>query len=180
MQPFLGELRVFSYNFVPRGWLACNGALLSISQNSALFALIGTQFGGNGTTTFGLPDLRGSVPVGQGNAPGGTYVMGQFSGQETVSLSIATMPAHNHLLKAQTVTGTVQLNPAAPAEILAPGARNLVPDVINMYSNSNAGLTALTGNTIGANGSGTAHENMPPFLPLNICIATAGIFPSRN
>src|ERR1700712_5433026 len=106
MDNFLGEIRMFGGNFNPRGWQLCNGQLLAVSTNSALFSILGTQFGGNGTTTFGLPDLRGRVPVHQGSGPGlSPYVIGEATGTENVTLLSTQMPAHNHLVKAASAAG---------------------------------------------------------------------------
>jgi microcystin-dependent protein len=181
MEPYLGELRVFAFGNIPRGFAACAGQLLSVNQNQALFALIGTFYGGNGISTFALPDLRSSAPVHQGNYPGGgSYTIGEKAGIENVTLLSTQMPAHSHPLNAQTALGLVQL--AASGGIprkLAAGAKFGSTDTINMYTNS-VPTGILFNGTIGLAGSNLPHPNMPPFLVLNVCIATQGIFPSRN
>lgn len=177
MEPYLSELRVFSYGQIPRGWLPCNGQLLAIAQNQALFSLLGTQFGGNGTTNFQLPDLRGAAPVGIGNAIG--YPVGAVGGSENVTLTNNTMPQHNHLLQAQTGKATGILNTASTA-VLAEPVLNLSTDNFSSFTNTTTALTALEPGTISPAGSTAPHNNMQPFLTLNICICTSGIYPSRN
>jgi microcystin-dependent protein len=181
MEPYLGELRVFAFGNIPRGFAACAGQLLPINQNQALFALIGTFYGGNGTTTFALPDLRGSAPVHQGNYPGGgSYVVGQKAGIENVTLLSTQMPVHSHSMSAQTAPATAQLAAAGGTpRKLAAGVKSGSTDIINMYTNSGP-TTILFNGTIGMAGSNQSHPNMPPFLVLSVCIATQGIFPSRN
>ena len=164
--PFLGEIRPFGFNFNPRGWLACQGQILSIAQNPALFALLGTQYGGNGTTTFALPDLRGRVPMGQGAGPGLTNrLMGELGGEENHTLTTGEMPAHSHTLGVSSTLATNN-SPAGgfPAQTRGP-----------TYSSS-------TDSTISGNvtGGGLAHNNLQPYLVVNYCIAIQGIFPSRN
>jgi len=177
MQPFLGEIRVFGYGIIPRGWAACNGALLPISQNTALYSLLGVFYGGDGRVTFALPDLRGAAPTGMGS----NFPIGNSGGVESVTLTLPTIPAHIHFVGAQTATATVALNTTAPAKVLAvPALSGGVVNTVNMYSNSVTGLTGLEPNTIGQTGSGVAHNNMPPFLTLNVCISLQGIFPSRS
>ena len=171
--PNIGQLMLFAGNFAPRGWALCNGQLLSISQNAALFALLGTFYGGNGTTTFGVPDLRGRVPVHLGTLPGGsTYVMGQTGGLELVTLITSNLPLHTH-----SVTGTPTTASSLPATQTDPeGHVFAVPtDGSLAYS-----PTAAGGATTAATGLNQAHGNIQPYLSLTICIATVGIFPSRN
>jgi microcystin-dependent protein len=181
MEPYLGELRVFTFGNIPRGFLACAGQLLPINQNQALFSLIGTFYGGNGVNTFGLPDLRGSAPIHQGNYPGGgSYTVGQKAGTENVTLLSTQMPAHSHPLNAQTAPATVQLAAAGGTpRKLAAGVKFGSTDTINMYSNSSP-TTILFNGTMGLTGSNQSHPNMSPFLVLSVCIAIQGIFPSRN
>lgn len=170
--PYLGEIRNFGFNFPPVGWMTCQGQILSIASNTALFSLLGTTYGGNGSTTFALPDLRGRVPVGTGTGPGlSNVVWGEESGSPTTTLAVANLPAHNHPLNAKTGVG----NAAAPTGHLlaASDQRN------SQYTNAVADTT-LTATAVGNTGSGTAFTNMQPYLGSNFCIATQGIFPSRN
>lgn len=164
--PFFGQISVFSCNFAPKGFAMCNGQLLPINQNQALFSLLGTTYGGNGQTTFGLPDLRGRVPVAPGGS--GQFVLGQKSGESSHALSLNEMPAHSHTLSASSAVG----NANAPTGNLPAAA------VTDPYS-TNGPDTALQGVT-GFNGSSQAHENKQPYLTLNFCIALQGIFPSQN
>lgn len=162
-QPFIGEVRLFAGNFAPRGWAFCDGSLQSIAENDTLFALIGTTYGGDGQNTFGLPDLRGRVPVHQG----GGYVIGQQAGSETVTLSSTQMPAHTHVLKASTFDGRVGL----------PDNAVLAAPPVNSYG---AGVPtvpmAVTG--VGPAGGAQPHENMAPFTAVSYIISLFGIFPS--
>jgi microcystin-dependent protein len=180
MENYLGEIRVFSFSIVPRGWAACNGQLLSVSQNQALFALIGTFYGGNGTTNFQLPDFRGRTPIGVGRAVyGTTYVVGEQAGEENVALNTTTMPAHIHMMTALSTPAASGLGPTPPRVIAAP-VKTGATDVMFAFSNANTGQTPLFPQSLSMTGSGAAHPNMPPFLTANICIALSGIFPSRN
>lgn len=179
MQPYVSEIRVFAFGQIPRGWLPCNGQLLAIQQNQALFALIGTYYGGNGTTTFQLPNLQGTAPVSQGISVGG-YPMGGKGGTENVTLLPTNLPIHNHLVNAQTGTGTAALSTSTPTQLAVPQITATSTDNINLYNNSNASLVPLETRTVSSNGGGTPHSNMQPFNVLNLCICTNGIFPSRN
>jgi microcystin-dependent protein len=173
-EAFLGEIRMFGFNFAPNGWMQCNGQLVSIAQYSAVFALLGTYYGGNGTTTFGLPDLRGRVPLSQGQGPGlSSYVMGQVVGTETVLLQPTEIPAHNHSLAvpASTAVGT-SLTPSGNYPAMVP--RGATPPYV-------AGTNATMGaGTSGLSGGGQPHANLQPSLCVGFCICMAGIFPSRN
>jgi len=179
MQPYVSEIRVFAFGQIPRGWLPCNGQLLAIQQNQALFALIGTYYGGNGTTTFQLPNLQGTAPVSQGISVGG-YPMGGKAGTENVSLLPTNLPIHNHIVNAQTGTGTMLLGSATPAQLAAPSIIPAPKDNVNLYTTATSPLVPLAPATISQNGGSTPHSNMQPFNVLNICICTNGIFPSRN
>ncbi|WP_426335718.1 phage tail protein [Pseudoduganella sp. R-31] len=180
MDNFIGEIRLFAGNFPPLGWAFCDGSLLSIAQNTALFALIGTTYGGNGQTTFALPDLRGRVPLHQGTQPGtaNTYVMGQQAGVETVTLASNQLPSHNHSASASTavppatgtginLTGPTTYVPAAPAKpkFYAPAGSSMVP---------------MSPQAIQPAGGNQSHNNMAPFLALSFIIAIEGIFPSQS
>ena len=162
--PFLGEVRIVSFNFAPKGWALCNGQLLPINQNQALFSILGTTYGGNGQTTFALPDLRGRVPVHFG----ASLVEGQMTGEEAHTLNLSEMPAHNHLVSASS---------AAPDQ--GSPANNEWASIASGYStigpNTTFGPSAIT-NT----GGSQPHNNMQPYLVLNFAISLQGIFPSRN
>lgn len=172
--PFIAEIRMFGGTFAPRQYAFCNGQLISIAQNTALFALIGTTYGGNGTTTFGLPDLRGRVPVHQGQGPGlSNYVLGQQSGVENVTLQTSQIPAHNHTASGLAAPGN-QTSPGGATWATISAGRNPLP----LYSNQGGVLMNTT--AVGATGGGQPHENMKPFLAITFIIALQGIFPSRN
>jgi microcystin-dependent protein len=171
-QSFIGEIRCFGFNFSPVGWAFCNGQLISISQNAALFNLIGTTYGGDGLNTFALPDLRSRAPVHQGSFAGVTYVMGQVGGVENVTLTTQEIPAHNHLIVATSNAATLK-RPVQNTFYAASSSGN------NFYE-AGTTLTALANNTVSSAGGGQPHNNIQPYLTLNWCIAMFGIFPSRN
>jgi microcystin-dependent protein len=178
---FLGEIRIFPFNFAPLGWAFCSGQVLPISQYTALFSIIGTYYGGNGTSNFQLPDLQGSVPLGVGQGPGLTdYVIGEQGGSPTVTLSDAENPGHNHLVNAATSNGTAadpQGNIYAKGHYIVDASTK---GVINSYTTTGGSQTALNISAIGLAGGGLPHNNMMPFLTLNFCIALQGVFPSRG
>ena len=166
-EPFLGQIQTFGFNFPPRGWAKCDGQLLPIGNNQALFALLGTTYGGDGRTTFALPDLRGRFPMHVGNGPGlSSRSMGRRSGTETHTLTVAEMPVHSH-----PVTADVGNKPSPVGAV--PATAN---DGESNYSNS--GTTTLNGATNAGNSQ--PFSNMPPFLVINFSIALQGIFPSRS
>lgn len=169
-EPFLGEIMLVPYNFAPRGWAFCQGQILSIAQNTALFSLLGTTFGGNGQTTFALPDLRGRCAVSAGQGPGlSPYDLGEVTGTETVTLNVQQLPPHPHTVAAVDDDATVGIPAAAlPANIAAKG-----------YSKA-AANTTMSPTMIGGGGGNQPHPNIQPLLCLNYCIALEGIFPSRN
>ena len=176
---FIGQITVFPYSFPPQGWADCAGQLLSISQNTALFSLLGTQFGGDGRSTFGLPNLQGVVPVGQGSQPGGsTYTIGDAGGAEAVALTSNTIPSHNHSMPASTVHGTV--DPPA-GQVLSTVQKGLPtsPTRGEIY-NTAAPDTTLTPGSIGLSGGNQGHNNVQPFLVLRYCIALQGVYPPRS
>lgn len=181
MDPILGEIRLFGFNFAPRGWALCQGQIMSIAQNTALYSLLGTQFGGDGQTTFALPDLRSRVPLGQGQGAGlSNYTVGEMAGTENVTLLSSQMPSHNHMLMgstdaatANTITKSVLATPSGTTE----GSET--PVSVNAYAVAN-NLTPADPNAISAAGGNQGHPNMQPFLCLNYCIAVEGIYPSRN
>lgn len=170
-EPFLGEIRLFPYNFAPRTWAFCSGQLLSIAQNTALFSLLGTTYGGDGITTFALPDLRGRSALSSGQGPGlQNYVLGEVSGVETVTLISTEMPMHNHQVLVSSTDSTAK-NPTGniPGGTASP-----------VYAAPTTGNNLMAPQTLTVSGGSQPHENRSPFLVLNYCIALNGIFPSRN
>jgi len=174
--PYLGEIRLFAGLFEPSDWAFCDGRLLQINQYQALFSLLGTQYGGDGTTTFGIPDLRGRLPIGMGTATSGTsaYALGQIGGATTVTLTADQIPAHNHPLVAYTSPATA---PTPVGNVLADP-----DDQFNFYTNySTANSTrVMASNAITPTGGGQSHTNMMPSLPLNYMICLMGIYPDSN
>jgi microcystin-dependent protein len=177
MESFLGQLALFPYNFAPQGWAMCEGQVLPIQQYTALFSLLGTNFGGNGTSTFALPDLRGRVPIGQGQGPGlSPYVVGEQQGVESVALTANTIPAHSHAFQAFASPATTNApSGALPAEGHSTG-RGAPP--VNTYAASGTPVALAASQALPAGGS-QPHNNLQPYLTLNWCIALQGIFPSR-
>jgi microcystin-dependent protein len=170
--PFVAEIRIFPFNFAPTGWAMCNGQLLPISQNTALFSLLGTSYGGDGKSTFGLPNLQGSAPLHQGQGPGlSSYFVGQAGGVETVTLLQTELPAHTH--QASAVSGDGPTSPVGNTWGTAPG-RTPPP----MYVDGTPNVTM--GNALSAAGGSQPHNNMQPYLTLNFCIALQGVFPPRT
>jgi microcystin-dependent protein len=175
--PYIGEIRMFGFGSrgAPNGWQACDGSLLAISENDALFALIGTIYGGDGQVTFGVPDLRGRLPIHQGTGPGlSTYSIGQKAGTETVTVLQTQMPAHTHAMVATSAAATA----VTPGNTLLPGA--VSGDTF--YVNNITGNTAapMSAQMLTMAGSSQPHENTMPTLTVQYCIATQGIFPSQN
>ncbi len=170
--PYLGQIAFVPYNFVPKNWAACNGQLLSIAQNQALFSLLGTTYGGNGTTTFALPDMRGRVLVHEGQAPGGAtnYTMGQIGGAESVTLLVTQMPAHSHTVNAVTAEG----NQNTPTNNLPADTKGLDKE----YSDANANTT-MKSTMVNPTGGTQPHENRPPFVTLKCIISLVGVYPSQ-
>ncbi len=164
-EPFLSEIRLMSFNFPPRGWAFCNGQMLPINQNQALFSLLGTTYGGNGQTTFALPNLQGRVPLHRG----GGHVQGEAAGSNSVTLNIQQLPLHHHSLRASSAStgGT-----PSPANAFLGGASNVYRAV--------GALTTLHAESVTALGGSQPHENRQPYLALNFCIALTGVFPSQN
>ncbi len=169
---YMGEIRVFAGTFAPQNWALCNGQSLAISQNDALYALLGTTYGGDGVNTFNLPDARGRVPVGQGNGPGlTTRVLGQVYGTETVTLTTASMPAHSH---------SVQVSNTA-ANLNTPSGQMIGQGYHYLLSTTPATNTGtLLPQAVSSVGGNQPHDNMMPFLCLNFILCLQGIFPSRN
>ena len=168
-EPFLSEMRMFSFNFAPKGWALCNGQFLPINQNQALFALLGTTFGGNGQTTFALPNLQGRTPIHVGSG----HTLGEAGGGTAVTLSIAQMPEHVHLATASSADGNV------PVPFANNQGNLLAAEPNQVYGPAN-NLTALSAGTVTNVGGSQAHTNMQPYLTINYCIALQGIFPSPN
>ncbi|HEX3467178.1 MAG TPA: tail fiber protein [Candidatus Elarobacter sp.] len=175
--PYLGEIRLFPFNFAPQGWAMCNGQALPISQNTALFSLIGTYYGGNGTSTFQLPDFRSRLPIHQGQGAGlSAYVIGQYGGSENVTLTTQQMPSHTHLVYAD---GDASSNnsPSPQDNAMATFATGS-----NIYATAAGLKKAVTMNPlmIAAAGGTQPHNNIQPFLVITFCIALEGIYPSRS
>ena len=163
-EPFMGEIRIVSFNFAPKGWALCNGQLLPINQNQALFSLLGTVYGGNGQTTFGLPNLQSRVPIHVGSG----FTLGQPGGESAHTLTNTELPTHTHALMAQPATGT-QL----------PAVAAFLAQASNVYRAAD-NLTALNAASVDNAGGSQPHTNMQPYLALNFCIALQGVFPSQN
>lgn len=168
-EPFLAEVRIVGFNFAPRGWAFCDGQILPINQNQSLYSLLGTTYGGDGRTSFALPDLRGRTPIHVGSSNGTHHALGQKSGEETHTLSAAEMPQHTHSFEGSTADGTV----AAPVS-------NVLARSPNPFYHETGNLVNMNPGTITNVGGGQAHNNMQPTLVLNYCIALQGLFPSRN
>jgi microcystin-dependent protein len=166
---FIGEIKLFPFTFAPKGWAVCQGQLLSIAQNQALFSLLGTTYGGNGQTTFALPDLRGRVPMHSGNGP---VSLGQLSGVENVTLTKSNLPAHTHTIAATSNVGTTQ-------SFAGSTIASCSVDTISFYGPAEAMQPLNPANVANAGGS-QPHSNCQPSLVMNFCIATGGVFPSRN
>jgi microcystin-dependent protein len=169
-EPFVGEIRMFAGNFAPQGWVFCDGRVLSIAEFDTLFVLIGTTYGGDGVTTFNVPDLRGRLPVHQGNNGAATYVIGQIAGSEEVTTIVSQLPAHTHVLSAGTSPGT-QATPSG--DVLAASSS------LGLYT-TQAPNTAMAPTAVGATGGSQPHNNMQPFLGVSFIMSLFGIFPSRN
>jgi microcystin-dependent protein len=167
--PYLGEIRVFTFGFAPKGWTPCNGQLLPINQFQALFALLGTTYGGNGTTNFALPNLQGNVAVHFGSNVGGSFDLGQEGGEANHTLINQEIPSHTHPVRFATDTTK-----------LSPKGNYWAPDTVGNVTFATTDGTSLSPQAISSAGGSQAHPNMQPYLVLNFCIAMTGIFPSRN
>jgi microcystin-dependent protein len=172
-EAFLGEIRLFPYNFAPQGWAFCNGQIMAIAQNTALFSLLGTTYGGNGTSNFALPDLRGRLAVSSGQAPGlSPYTLGQQSGTESVPITVNNLPSHNHTVSPAANNGAA--TEARPAgAVMARGTASI-------YAAAADGTTTMAGSATSSTGNSQPVSSIQPLLVLNYCIALQGIFPSRN
>lgn len=164
-EPFLAEIRIVSFNYAPKGWAQCNGQLMPINQNQALFSLLGTTFGGDGRVNFALPDLRGRVPIHVGSG----FTLGERGGEPSHTLTISELPTHIHTASAQSANATTPFP-----------AGNLLASMSNLYVAPGDNLTTLSPSTLSSVGGSQAHLNMQPFLTLTFCIALQGIFPSQN
>jgi microcystin-dependent protein len=180
--PYLGEIDLFAFNFAPRGWALCNGQLLQIAQNQALFSLLGTYYGGDGVHTFALPDLRSRVALHAGINAGNTYVQGQQGGEESHTLAATEMPAHTHALNAQTPAGASNVDTPSGTTVFSQGSganQSQVTTTYDIYVADTAPNQALAAQALSTTG-GQPHANRMPFLALNYCIAMNGIFPAHN
>jgi len=166
-EPFLAEIRIVGFNFAPRGWAFCDGQILPINQNQSLYSLLGTTYGGDGRTSFALPDLRSRTPIHKGDG----HTLGQKGGAETVTLTAAEIAAHTHTVKASSSPGD---NTSPTGHVLAAATTDLYRDP------EAANMTALRSGTVTNAGGGQGHDNMQPYLTLAFCIALQGLFPSRN
>ena len=174
-EPFIAEIRIFAGNFAPRGWAFCNGQLLPVSQNTALFSLIGTTYGGDGRTTTALPNMQGHAPMHPGRGPGLTSrQLGQSGGSETITLSEAQIPDHTHSLQASTDESEFDGSTTPGGHVTA-----VMEDGTNLYAAAN-NLQPLASSAVENTGSSTAHNNMQPFLAMNFIIALTGLYPSRS
>ena len=165
-EPFLSEIRIMSFSFPPKGWAECNGQLLPINQNQALFSLLGTTYGGDGRTTFALPDLRGRTPIGVGSG----HVLGERAGEAAHTLQVTEMPVHGHGLN-----GT-----STPGNTVMPVGNLLAATANQLYHAPDGSMTGLNAAGVALAGGSQAHQNMQPYLALNYCIALQGIYPSQN
>ena len=173
MDPFVAEVRIFPFNFAPKGWAFCDGQLLPISQNTALFSLLGTTYGGDGKSTFALPNLQGSAPMQPGQGPGlSLHDLGEMAGSETVSLLESEMPAHSHSMGAQNV---------ALGGVATPAGNTLNrPASGNLFTTTLSPTVQMSDQMLAPNGGNQPHNNMQPYLTLNFNIALQGVFPPRS
>jgi microcystin-dependent protein len=169
MDPFVAECRIFPFNFAPKGWAFCDGQILPLSQNTALFSLLGTTYGGDGRVTFALPNLQGRTPIHMGNG----HTLGERGGEQGHTLSVAELPTHIHALNASKTDGD------APVPF-SNGAGNVLARTVNQIYGPPTNLAAVNAGTVTNTGGSQAHLNMQPFLTLTFCIALIGIFPSQN
>jgi microcystin-dependent protein len=168
-EPFLAEIRIVGFNFAPRGWALCDGQILPINQNQSLYSLLGTTYGGDGRTSFALPDMRGRSPIHVGASNGTSHPQGEKSGEETHTLAAGEMPQHTHVASATSVDAN---NVDSTDRVLATAA--------GLYAPSDTNDVTMASDNLANAGGGQAHNNMQPFLALNFCIALQGLFPSRN
>lgn len=177
-QMYISAIAIFGFNFAPRNWAMCNGQIISIAQNTALFALLGTTYGGNGTTTFALPNLQGRVPISQFQGPGlSPYTLGEMGGEPNHTLITTEMPLHNHTFMVNSSPGntTVPVNGTSAIGVVS----DINGDGETLYNNSTPNIS-LMASSVGVAGGNQPHENQQPYLGLNYCICMLGVFPSRN
>lgn len=173
--PFVAEIRIFGFNFAPTGWAMCNGQLLPISQNTALFSLLGTTYGGDGKSTFGLPDMQGNVPMHPGQGPGlSDHFLGEMSGTQNVTLLLSEIPAHAHFVGRASDQAGDSITPTNSVWATSPAGRGTAA----LYQPAPA-TGAMQPNSLSPTGGGLPHNNMQPYLTLNFCIALQGVFPPR-
>jgi microcystin-dependent protein len=173
--PFVAEIRIFPFNFAPRGWAFCDGQILPISQNTALFSLLGTTYGGDGKSNFALPDMQGNAPMHPGQGPGlSLHDLGETGGAETVTLLESEMPAHPHAMRAHNGDQADAQNPSQNTS-LAQSANGLA-----YQNNGSQSLVALNASALTPAGGDQPHNNMQPYLTLNLCVAMQGVFPPRT
>jgi microcystin-dependent protein len=178
-QPYLAQVEIFSFPFAPKGWAQCNGQLLPINQNQALFSLLGTTYGGDGRVNFGLPDLRSRIPVSQGNG----FTIGQRAGEENVTLNISSMAGHTHSLVANNTTGNTDTPAVTAALGIGTNKGTANPGGtfnVSVYSTNTQLAATLASTSVTNTGGSQPHPNLMPYLVLNMCIALQGIFPSQN
>ncbi len=172
MDPFVAEIRIFPFNFAPKGWAFCDGQILPLSQNTALFSLLGTTYGGDGKSNFALPNMQGNAPMHPGQGPGlSLHDLGETGGSETVSLLESEIPSHSHALRASIDDGDLTI--PSPSRVLAKSTGQ------NVYS-STATLNMMSDNAVAPAGGDQPHNNMQPYLALNFCIALQGVYPPRT
>jgi microcystin-dependent protein len=174
MDPFVAEIRIFPFNFAPKGWAFCDGQILPLSQNTALFSLLGTTYGGDGKSNFALPNMQGNAPMHPGQGPGlSLHDLGETGGSETVTLLESEIPSHSHIMTSFTGLGN-RLTPVANSISRETGATSFVP------STANPALVNMADNAITPAGGDQPHNNMQPYLTLNFCIALQGVYPPRT
>lgn len=177
--PFVAEIRIFPFNFAPKGWAFCNGQLLPISQNTALFSLLGTTYGGDGKSTFSLPNIQGSAPMHPGQGPGlSLHSLGESGGTETVTLLESEMPAHTHTL--MSISGFAGNNNDPTGNVLAKGDAGLSPYAPLLANNQSPASVSNAPQAMAVGGGSQPHNNLQPYLTLNFCIAMQGVFPPRT
>jgi microcystin-dependent protein len=176
-EPYLGEIRIFGFSFAPRGWAYCEGQLVSIAQNTALYSVLGTTFGGDGQTTFGLPNMKGNAPMEWGNGPNLTpRTIGEMFGEPSVTLTVLQLPGHNHILYGATPGDPATQSVAQPNSTSQLSGAN--PG--QLYTTTATPPVAFSPKAIGPAGQSQPHDNLQPMLVLNFCMAMEGLFPSRN
>jgi len=182
--PFYSEIRPFGFNFAPKGWGLCNGTIMAISQNQALYSLLGTRFGGDGRSNFALPELRGRAPIGRGDFVSPidgsvvNYSIGEAIGTETVSLSEAEMASHTHAIQATETDASI--SPKFTDQVFAQSINTKIVSTDDSVYTSPSNLTELAVDIVSSVGAGNPHENLQPLLALNFCIALEGAYPARN